>query len=45
VGLENKKRLTPTQKKYKKLKERIEKEKDEDINAELREGNVIKDYC
>ena len=27
------------------LLDRIEKEKDSDIKAELREGNVIKDYC
>jgi hypothetical protein len=41
TGLDNKKRLTPTQKRNKRLKERIEKEKDEDIKRELRKGNIV----
>ena len=41
TGLGNKKLKS----RYQKMKERIEKEKDKDIKAELREGNVIKDYC
>jgi hypothetical protein len=41
TGLGNKKPKS----RYQKMKERIEKEKDKDIKAELREGNVIKDYC
>lgn len=41
TGLDNKKRLTPSQKKYQKLKERIGQENDEDINRELRKGNIV----
>ena len=41
VGLDNKKRLTPIQKKIKRLKERIEQEEDKDIQAELRKGNIV----
>jgi hypothetical protein len=41
VGFDNKKRLTPAEKMNKKLKERIEQEKDEDIKRELRKGNEV----
>ena len=44
MGLGNKKRLTPCQKKNNRLKERIEQEKDEEIRAELRKGNNGYDY-
>jgi hypothetical protein len=37
TGLGNKK----PKNRYQKMKERIEKEKDEDIKAELREGNIV----
>jgi len=51
AGLENKKRLTPAQKKNKKLKVRMQREKDEDIKQELKKGNIVEviengsDYC
>jgi hypothetical protein len=42
TGLGNKSRkLTESQKKNKKLRERIEQEKDKDIQAELRKGNTV----
>jgi hypothetical protein len=34
--------MTPLQKQYKRLREEIDKQKDEDIKTELRKGNIIK---
>jgi hypothetical protein len=45
VGLGNKKLRNRYQKERKRLLDRIEEEKDQEIKAELRIGNVIKDYC
>ena len=42
VGLDNKKKLTPVQKQRQKQLERINNEKDKDIQAELRKGNLVK---
>lgn len=39
VGLDNKKRKKEN--KFEKLRREIEKEKDEDIQAELRKGNTV----
>jgi len=41
VSLDNKKKLTPTQKKRRKQRERIEREKDDDIKRELLRGNTV----
>jgi hypothetical protein len=41
VGLGNKKPKDRSQKERQKLLERIEKEKDSDIRAELKKGNVV----
>jgi hypothetical protein len=41
VGIDNKKRKTPSEKRRQKLKERIDSEKDKDIKRELRKGNIV----
>ena len=41
IGIDNKRKLTPTQKARKKQKERIDQEKDEDIKRELMKGNIV----
>jgi hypothetical protein len=37
----NERKLTESQKQFQKLKEQIEKEKDSDIKAELKKGNIV----
>ena len=41
VGLDNKRKKTSLQKQRQKLKDRIEREKDKDIQKELRKGNTV----
>ena len=41
TGIGNKVQKPPLQKQRKKLKDRIEQEKDKDIQAELRKGNIV----
>jgi hypothetical protein len=41
VGLDNKKRMTLAEKERQRQLERIEKEKDNDIKAELKNGNIV----
>ena len=43
VSLDNKKKLSPVQKERHRQKDRIQKEKDEDIKRELRKGNIVRD--
>jgi hypothetical protein len=41
VGIGNKEKRSPFQKQMQKLRERIEREEDEDIKRELRKGNLV----
>jgi ribosomal protein L7/L12 len=41
VGIGNKEKKSPFQKQMQKLRERIEREEDEDIKRELRKANLV----